>query len=81
MAKRDTILYGYQGQTLFCDPKWYKYKKNLIYYDSYSKCMYAQNLLQKTKMSWGDPFYYIKTNIDVVIKAQMGLNNSVYLAL
>ena len=28
MAKRDTILYGLQGHTLFCDPKWCKNKSH-----------------------------------------------------
>ena len=84
MAKRDTIMYGYQGQTLFCDPKWYKNKimTNILWYID-SKGVYAQKLLRTTIMSRGDTNYILpyKTNIEVVTKAQMGLNHSVYVAL
>ena len=45
--------------------------------------MYAQKLLTTTIMSWGDTIYILpyKTNREVVTKAQMGSNHSVYVAL
>ena len=84
MAKRDTILYGYLGQTLFWEPKWYQIKimKNWIWYTDF-KGVYAQTLLPITIVSRGDTNYILpyNTNIKEVTKAQMGLNHSVYLAL
>ena len=55
---------------------------NILWYID-SKCVYAQKLLRTTIMSRVDTNYILpyKTNIEVVTKAQMGLNHSVYVAL
>ena len=52
---------------------------NILWYID-SKGVYEQKLLWTTIMSRGDTNYILpyKTNIEVVTKAQMGLNHSVY---
>ena len=84
MAKRDTIMYGYQGQTLFLWSYMVKNKimTNILWYIDFED-VYAQKLLWTTILPWGDTNYLLpyKTNMEVVTKAYMGLNHSVYVAL
>ena len=55
---------------------------NILWYID-SKGVYAQQFLRTTIIYWDDTndILQYKTNIEVVTKADMGLNHSVYVAL
>ena len=65
MTERDTILYGWQGPTFFCDPKccWNNSLTNFSWFID-SKEVYASKHLPTTIMSRGDTNYLLphKTN-------------------